>query len=99
MAALLSSSIYQPSLINFILQLVGHDVHRLDFKEDVPHTTTHDELTRKKILPVQQIAVPSSMVGESFGNLYQQLLAPPLHIVALGLYRCKGQSGGHVLLS
>ncbi|CAM9134576.1 unnamed protein product [Chrysoparadoxa australica] len=39
---------------------------------------------------IHQIQVPPSLVGHSFGELFQQLVAPPLTCIAFGLYRAKG---------
>jgi Trk K+ transport system NAD-binding subunit len=33
------------------------------------------------------------VAGHSFGELFQQLAAPPLHAVALALYRAEGTRG------
>ncbi len=91
---LLSSSIYKPTLVEFIQQLVRHDIvyyKRLPEDGLSGMTEMRNLFDYNTISPVQQICIPSSMVGYSFGDLYQQLVASPLHIVTLGLYRARGQ--------
>ncbi|CAM9416972.1 unnamed protein product [Chrysoparadoxa australica] len=39
---------------------------------------------------VHQLPIPSSFVGHSYGELFQHLVAPPLHCIAFGLYRARG---------
>jgi len=36
------------------------------------------------------MAVPKAFYHHSFGELFQELIAPPLNIIAVGLYRSKG---------
>jgi hypothetical protein len=42
---------------------------------------------------LHQIGVPQCLIGHSFGELFQQLIAPPLCTIAFGLYRGQGTRG------
>jgi len=54
------------------------------------HHHHHHHHEKKHNARIYQMKVPPELYQHSYGELYQELVAPPLNLVALGLYRTAG---------
>jgi len=105
LSMLLAKAVFNPSIVIILEALLGIDgdpemmkpKNRQLQKSELPPTTPKRKIvsTSKKQYSTQRsgiasISVPPEFIHHSFGELFQELICPPLNIVAIGLYRARG---------